>query len=69
MKPWAASDGVTVPVGLDVGTTGVKGLAISAEGEVMAAAEETYGLSLPQSGWAEPEPDDWWRAAKKTRRS
>ena len=30
-------------VGLDVGTTGVKALAISPDGEVLASAEEHYG--------------------------
>jgi xylulokinase len=55
---------VTVLVGLDVGTTGVKALAISPEGEVVAAAEEGYPLCVPQPGWAEEEPADWWRAAE-----
>jgi hypothetical protein len=48
---------VTVLVGLDVGTTGVKALAISPGGEVVAAAEEGYPLCVPQPGWAE-EPDE-----------
>ena len=51
-------------VGLDVGTTGVKALAISHEGEVVASAEEGYPLSTPQPGWAEQDPEDWWRAAE-----
>jgi xylulokinase len=50
-------------VGLDVGTTGVKALRISADGEVLARAEEEYPLSTPQPGWAEQDPEDWWRAA------
>jgi xylulokinase len=50
-------------VGLDVGTTGVKALAISAEGEVLASAEEHYGLSSPRPGWSEQAPEDWWRAS------
>jgi xylulokinase len=51
-------------VGLDVGTTGVKAIAIDAEGEVLARAEESYELSTPQPGWAEEDPDDWVRAAE-----
>jgi xylulokinase len=51
-------------VGLDVGTTGVKGVAISLDGSVLATAEEGYPLSVPQAGWAEQEPEDWWRAAQ-----
>jgi xylulokinase len=55
---------VTALVGLDVGTSGVKALAISPAGEVMASAEEGYPLSIPRPGWAEQDPDDWWRAAE-----
>jgi xylulokinase len=56
---------VTQLVGLDVGTTGVKALALSPTGDVLARAEEPYGLSTPQPGWAEQDPDDWWRAAER----
>ena len=47
-----------------MGTTGVKALAVSAGGDVLARAEETYGLSTPQPGWAEQDPEDWWRASE-----
>jgi xylulokinase len=55
---------VTTLVGLDVGTTGVKALAISPEGDVVGSAEEHYPLSSPQPGWAEQDPGDWWRASE-----
>ena len=51
-------------VGLDVGTTGVKAIAISPDGRVLASASESYPLSTPRPGWAEQDPDDWWRAAQ-----
>jgi xylulokinase len=51
-------------IGLDVGTTGVKGVAISPDGEVMASASEEYPLSTPRPGWAEQDPEDWWRATQ-----
>ncbi|HEY1565275.1 MAG TPA: xylulokinase [Gaiellaceae bacterium] len=51
-------------VGLDVGTTAVKGVAIDEEGRVLAAASAGYPLSRPQPGWSEQEPEDWWRAAE-----
>jgi xylulokinase len=54
-------------VGIDVGTTGVKGVAISPDGEVLAEAEEHYPLSTPRPGWAEQDPEDWWRAAETVR--
>jgi xylulokinase len=52
-------------IGLDVGTTSVKGLALGADGEVVAGAEEGYPLSTPRPGWAEQDPDLWWEAAEK----
>jgi xylulokinase len=51
-------------VGLDVGTTGVKALALSPAGEVLVRAEHGYPLATPQPGWAEQDPEDWWRAAE-----
>jgi len=55
---------VTTLVGLDVGTTGIKAVGISPEGEVLATSEESYALSTPHPGWAEQDPEDWWRAAE-----
>ena len=51
-------------VGLDVGTSGVKALAITPDGEVVGSAEEGYELSTPHPGWAEQDPEDWWRASQ-----
>ncbi len=50
--------------GLDVGTSGVKGLALDADGSVVAGADAGYPLSTPRPGWAEQDPEDWWRAAQ-----
>ncbi|MGZ4281626.1 MAG: xylulokinase [Gaiellaceae bacterium] len=55
---------MTVLVGLDVGTTGVKALALSPECEVLARAERGYPLSTPRPGWSEQDPEDWWRASE-----
>ena len=55
---------MTTLVGLDVGTTGVKAVAISTDGEVLATDEEPYALSTPHPGWAEQDPEDWWHAAE-----
>jgi xylulokinase len=51
-------------IGLDVGTSGVKAIAISPDGELLATAEESYPLSTPRPGWAEQDPEDWWLAAQ-----
>ncbi len=52
-------------IGVDVGTTGVKAVRISETGEVLGRAEEEYPLSIPQPGWAEQDPEDWWRATER----
>ncbi len=64
--PTSSSTPRSVPetlVGLDVGTSGVKGVAIDEEGHVLATASADYPLSRPHPGWSEQEPEDWWRAA------
>jgi xylulokinase len=50
--------------GIDVGTSGVKALAVDGGGRVVARAEASYPLSTPRVGWAEQDPEDWWRAAE-----
>jgi xylulokinase len=51
-------------IGLDVGTSSCKGVAIDARGRVLARAERAYPLSTPRPGWAEQDPEDWWAAAQ-----
>ncbi len=51
-------------IGLDVGTSAVKGIAISPDGTLLASASESYTLSTPRPGWSEQDPQDWWRAAQ-----
>ena len=51
-----------VVVGLDVGTTGVKGIAVAPDGTVAAVAEHGHPLSTPHAGWSEQDPEDWWRS-------
>jgi xylulokinase len=53
-----------VLVGLDVGTTGVKAIAVAPDGRVLGSAAEGYSLSTPRPGWSEQDPEDWWRAAQ-----
>jgi xylulokinase len=50
-------------VGLDVGTTGVKAIAVSPDGVVLASATRGYPLSTPRPGWSEQDPEDWWEGA------
>ena len=55
---------MSVAVGLDVGTSGLKALAVAEDGEIVGRAEREYGLSTPQPGWAEQDPEDWWHATE-----
>jgi xylulokinase len=48
--------------GLDIGTSGVKGLALKDDGAVLAACVREYPLLTPRPGWAEQEPESWWAA-------
>lgn len=53
-------------IGIDIGTTGCKTVAVDTEGEVVTKAYEEYPLYTPRHGWSEQNPEDWWNAAYKT---
>lgn len=50
-------------VGLDVGTGGVRVLAVDAAGALVAQAMVEHPLLTPRPGWTEQNPDDWWAGA------
>ncbi len=53
----------------DLGTTGVKASLFAEDGRVVASTFEAYGTAYPRPGWAEQDPDAWWRAVcQATRR-
>ncbi len=52
-------------MGLDIGTSGVKALLLSQNGEIITTATESYPLDTPKAGWAEQNPKDWWEAVVK----
>jgi xylulokinase len=52
-------------LGIDVGTSGTRALVIDELGRIVASAtEEHRPFASPQIGWAEQDPDDWWRACR-----
>ena len=53
-------------VGIDIGTSGTKSVLFDTNGRAVASAAEEYPMAQPQNGWAEQEPDDWWRAVCST---
>lgn len=49
-------------IGLDLGTSGMKGVAMSADGTLVATASSGYATARPLPGRAEQDPADWWTA-------
>jgi xylulokinase len=53
-------------LGIDVGTGGTRAVLVDRDGRVVAScASEHAGIRSEHIGWAEQEPEDWWRAAKE----
>jgi xylulokinase len=52
-------------IGLDVGTSAVKALAVGEDGAILGRCEVSYPLSTPRPGWSEQDPEDWWRATEE----
>ena len=49
-------------IGVDLGTSAVKLLLMSADGEIINSISKEYPLYFPQEGWSEQKPEDWWSA-------
>lgn len=60
---------MNVYLGIDVGTSGTKTLAIDERGKIVAAAMDHYPLYAPKPLWSEQDPEDWWRATVSTVRA
>jgi len=50
-------------IGLDVGTSSCKALAIDENARLLASESEEYPCAAPHPGWSEQDPADWWRGA------
>jgi xylulokinase len=48
-------------IGIDIGTTSTIGILIDSEGETLALADQPTELFCDRPGWAEEEPEHWWR--------
>ena len=49
-------------LGIDIGTSGTKGVLMDREGKISARAGREYSMDMPQPGWAEQDPEIWWKA-------
>lgn len=50
-------------LGIDLGTSSCKVIAVSRSGEVVARQSREYPVINARPGWAEQDPTEWWRAA------
>jgi xylulokinase len=51
-------------LGIDLGTSQLKALIATPDGEVLGRGRAAYPVIVPAEGHAETDPQDWWRAAR-----
>lgn len=53
-------------LGLDIGTGGTRAVLVNPSGKLVASASAEHApFRSPFPGWAEQDPEDWWRAAQQ----
>ncbi len=57
---------MSVFLGIDVGTSGTKTLAMRRDGAILGTVTIEYPLSSPHPGWSEQNPEHWWQATIKS---
>ena len=57
---------MSVTLGIDIGTSGTKTLAIDETGAILASASAEYPCDHPRPGWSEQDPELWWAATVRT---
>ncbi len=65
----AVDDGEPLLIGCDIGTSAVKTILATAGGEVLARSVAEHPMYHPQPGWAENDPEDWYRGVVSTIRA
>lgn len=53
-------------LGVDIGTSGTKTVLFDTLGNTIASDLYEYPLYQPENGWAEQDPQDWWKAVYTT---
>ncbi len=46
--------------GFDIGTSGLKGVVVDADGRTLATTTQPWRLDSPRPGWFEQDPENWW---------
>ncbi|MDL2409901.1 FGGY-family carbohydrate kinase [Rhizobium calliandrae] len=52
---------MSITLGLDIGTTSTIGIMIELPNRVLGLTSRPSRLHSPQHGWAEEDPEEWWR--------
>ncbi|PWU00604.1 MAG: xylulokinase, partial [Candidatus Melainabacteria bacterium] len=60
---------MAVFLGVDIGTSATKTLALDSKGKILAEASQSYPCYHPKPLWSEQDPEDWWQATVETIRS
>ena len=53
-------------LGIDLGTSSLKSMLISEDGQMAALSARSYQFASPRNGFAEHDPDEWWQACAET---
>ena len=53
-------------LGVDLGTSSARTIAIDGTGKIHALAQAEYDISIPQASWAEQSPQLWYESAART---
>lgn len=52
-------------LGIDIGTTATKGILLDPSKGVIASEEVPSALISQKTGWAEEDPNEWWKNVAK----
>ena len=57
---------MSVTLGIDIGTSSTKTIAINHTGAILATSSADYPCEHPKPGWSEQSPELWWQATVRT---
>ena len=52
-------------IGIDLGTSSVKLMLVDECGKILNSVTKQYPIIFPKQGWAEQEPEEWWKQTAK----
>ena len=56
---------MAVILGIDIGTSSVKGMLLDTGKGVLGVKTKSYGVDIPRPGWAQQDPELWWNSLKE----